>query len=235
MLAPKPPAWNIFARELEAILATRGRSFGYLANLALYQSDGKPLVHAQKLDLLRQSLYEPTKYPTMLNPQQLAHVSEVLEFSPEEQHRLRAAILATAVQSTLYEREIAPEQVLKAAEAVFQIILGTWQPPPNDDPFQGVRHLKEKAGRNTTQQGPWSEITATINHAILAWHLSQGSGDDQELLNFAYQAQAGFRLALDQLQQVPEHDEQWDLWQQEAQEGAMGVIAVIDYLKHNGA
>jgi hypothetical protein len=105
--------WNIFARELEDILRARGMQLSYL-----YRVVG---IHAEKVRRLQRSLASPKSF-VMLNPDEIELLVENLHLMPEELQRLRAAILATAVERTLIDR-IDQDTALKAAELLYPMLL----------------------------------------------------------------------------------------------------------------
>src|ERR1039457_4814831 len=85
--------WNIFARELEDILATRGLKLGHL-------DDRGVVFHREKVRRLQQSLKSP-QHLTTLNPDEMERLTVIMQLTALEQKQLRAALLATAVEMTL--------------------------------------------------------------------------------------------------------------------------------------
>jgi hypothetical protein len=104
--------WNLFARELEDLLYKHGYDLNDLTREAG--------LHPEKVRRLKQYLALPKFH--ILNPEELEQVSMSFAFTGEEQLRLRAAILATAVEETLMNR-IDPENALRAAEEIFPLLV----------------------------------------------------------------------------------------------------------------
>ena len=75
--------WNIFARELEDILASRGLRLGHL--------DDRAGIHREKVRRLRQSLLRPKSFP-VLNPSEMEAVAETFQLKLYGAHRLGGSI-----------------------------------------------------------------------------------------------------------------------------------------------
>src|SRR5581483_9507556 len=108
------PRWNIFARELESILAARGLRLSHL-------DDRGVVFHREKVRRLQHSLKSPG-HLTTLNPEEMTRLIATFGLSDLEQQRLRASLLATAVEMTLLDR-IDARLALMASEDVFNILL----------------------------------------------------------------------------------------------------------------
>jgi hypothetical protein len=228
MMQQEPPKWNIFVRELEDILEAYGHKLGYLTNIELYQDDGKPLVHPQKLDRMRTSLTNSNQFPTMLNPDELQKVIAIFKFNEFEIARLRTAILATSVQRTLQERKIDAEHALKAADAVYYILLPIFHATPD---IEGIRHPNEQRITMTTLENPWNPVINVIDYAVLEWHLSRETGTIRERTAHARQAKNAFESAKKSLNEMAVHDEQWHLWNNETQNGLTASNRLIKELE----
>jgi hypothetical protein len=113
--------WNIFARELEDILATRGLGLGHL--------DDRAFIHPEKVRRLRFSLERPASLP-ILNVDEMDGTISAFSLSNDEVIRLRAAILATGVENLLMKR-IDPLNALLAAEQVFPFVFMALQQAQN--------------------------------------------------------------------------------------------------------
>src|SRR5436305_5072632 len=87
--------WNLFARELETILATR--------NIDLDHLDEHSSVSRETVLRLSQSLRSAESFP-ILDVDEMESVVQSLRLSEEEVIRLRAAILATCIERMLMER-----------------------------------------------------------------------------------------------------------------------------------
>src|SRR5271165_4605204 len=101
----KPPRWNIFARELENVLRMRDLRLGHLDDRGI-------VLQREKVRRLQRSLLTPSHFP-ILSPEELDRLISYLELTRLEQHRLHAAIVATAVERTLMDR-VPPEVALLA-------------------------------------------------------------------------------------------------------------------------
>ena len=87
--------WNIFAAELEDMLASRG------VNLSLL--DNRASIHREKVRRLRQSLLKPKSFP-ILSTDEMDKVIRVFGLNDTEVLRLRAAMLATSIEKMLIDR-----------------------------------------------------------------------------------------------------------------------------------
>jgi hypothetical protein len=114
--------WNIFARELADVLQVHGLRLGHLDDRAV-------VLHPEKVRRLQQSLRTPTHFP-VLNPDELDRLSAIVDLSDEERSRLRAALIATAVERTLMDR-LDPPTALLAANDVFEICLAAMREQPS--------------------------------------------------------------------------------------------------------
>lgn len=103
--------WNIFARVLDDILTARHLSWQALS--------ARAGIEQESVDRLQASLLAPTAFP-ILTVEELAEVINVFNVQPDEKLQLRAAIIATSVESMLMER-IESQAALQAAEQVFTI------------------------------------------------------------------------------------------------------------------
>ena len=108
--------YNIFVRELEAILRAHGLKLGHLTTRAE--------IHPEIVNRLKRSLKCSQASPRfhLINPSDLEKVITTFQLTSNEQLRLRAAILATAVEKMLIDR-IGPVNAFAAAEEVFPILL----------------------------------------------------------------------------------------------------------------
>jgi hypothetical protein len=113
--------WNIFARELEGVLQTRDLRLGHLDDRAVVS-------HPEKVRRLQKSLKTPAHFP-VLNPDELDRLTRLISLSDEEQSRLRAALVATAVERALMDR-LDPPTALMAANDVFEICLAAMREQP---------------------------------------------------------------------------------------------------------
>jgi hypothetical protein len=227
--------WNLFARELEDILAEH--------HLRLSQLDdakdqyGAPLVHREKVRRLRRSLAVPAF--TMLNPEELDRVVEALHFSDEERIRLNAALLATGVQMMLSDRIDAPT-ALRAAEETFIVFQRVLQAPSAEALALAQTRGRVAMSDETTELDiRFERALDTLDRANLALHMSQSSASFTDKIERAQQAHDGFRNAIRLLEKADtptREDEAWQLWRTEAQQGresAAQLLAQFGIVSHD--
>lgn len=205
----KEPGWNIFARELQAILAMHGFRLGHLNDRAG--------IHPQKVARLQRSLREP-KF-NVLPPDELDHVCDVFRLEADERTRLHAAILATAIEEMLMNR-INSRAALDAADQILPIIYDL---------------LKVHVGKATPlgqikgdhmvieEFDPVFEAALDIiDRATIALYLSADAATPFERAESARQARDGFAAALALLDALPlafQGGEIWNVWHTAAQQG----------------
>jgi hypothetical protein len=218
------PRWNLFARELEDILAARSLRLGHLDNRK--DEFGAPLVHREKVRRLQHSLQTPKSF-TVLNPEELERVMAVFEFNREERIGLYAALLATSVEVALMDR-IDPHSALQAAE---QILPALRQALHDPDQAKRLSVVRGGAGGSTMLEENreladldtrFEKALDALDRGTMALHLSCSTDRYQEQIDYAQQAQEKFRLALRLLETATERerdDEAWQQWQTEARHG----------------
>ncbi len=113
--------WNIFARELEAVLKARKLGLGHLDDRAV-------VLHPEKVRRLQHSLKTPAHFP-VLNPDELDRLNAIMTLSDDERSRLRAALIATAAERALMDR-LEPQTALMASNDVFEICLAAMHDQP---------------------------------------------------------------------------------------------------------
>jgi hypothetical protein len=227
--------WNLFARELEDILAEH--------NLRLSQLDdakdqyGAPLVHREKVRRLRRSLALPAF--TMLNPEELDRVVTALQFNEEERIRLNAALLATGVQMMLSDR-IDALTALRAAEETFIVFQQVLQAPR----AEALALAQTRGGALVTDETTELDIRFeraldALDRANLALHMSQASVNFIDKIERAQQAHRGFQNAIRLLEKADaatHEEEAWRPWRTEAQQGhasAAQLLAQFGIAPHN--
>jgi len=217
MTSPKipPGGWNLFARVLQEVLVAHGLTIGYL--------DDRVKLHPEKVRRLQRSLKVPKSFP-VLNIDEMEQVFTVFHLKRQEKVRLRAALLATAIEEMLMDR-IHPDDALRAAEQILPIIEQALQAYA-DDPI-GIGAIKGE--RSPMAKERESEIErelggalAAIDRATLALHLSHNTDAHAERVERVRQAHDGFASALALLETVEpavKSTEAWHVWHQEAQHG----------------
>jgi hypothetical protein len=216
--APAFIRWNSFARELEPILARRNLRLGHLDDR---KDEQGPLVHPEKVRRLQRSLDTP-KSLTTLNPDELRRVTHAFNLTPEEEARLRAALLATAAERLLLGR-VDQYIALQAADEAFYTLLaaiGQDPPPPGmsgvRDPAASQPYVIVPA---TDDSEPLAQAMGAIDRATLALHLSEDQAPISERIDRAAEAQMDYTRALDTLGQMPTANvdhEAWAYWRDEA-------------------
>src|SRR5690242_17036365 len=101
--------WNLFARELEDILATYNLGLGHL--------EDRVGIHREKVRRLILSLRRPKSFP-ILNTEEIDLLVQKLPLVAEEVLRLRAAILVTSIEKALMD-SINQDAALLVAEQTF--------------------------------------------------------------------------------------------------------------------
>lgn len=205
--------WNIFARELEDILADHG--------LRLGQLDDRAFIHREKVRRLRKSLERPKSFP-VLNPDEMDEVIAVVPLNDYEVLRLRAAILTAAIQETLVER-IDPEDASIAAEQIFPTIMMAMH--RRSDETVGLARMRGE-GTSVDEEGEIDEVSepalVALDRATKALHLGRDAQSDAERREQLQRAIAGFEVALRTFIAAPEATRDsaaWRTWYAEAQGG----------------
>ncbi|GCE22523.1 hypothetical protein [Dictyobacter kobayashii] len=217
----EPRRWNLFARELEDLLRKRG------CNLNDLMHEG--LLHREKVRRLKQSLVVPRFH--LLSPEDLDLVVETFQVTGDEHLRLRAAILATAVEETLMDR-IDAENALQAAEEIFPLLLTALQ-----------QRFKQQRGLAATRKALITDEVTTddvldpllqrFDHALLALHLSRQGKMEAERIAQARIARDRFLLVLAELEALcatdPSmgQDEAWQIWHQETRKGLAAAEEIL--------
>ncbi len=219
--------WNLFARELEDRLWEHGQDLGDLVS--------EVGLHPEKVRRLKQSLVQPRFH--ILNPEEIEQVSMFFGFTGEEQLRLRAAILATAVEETLMNR-IDPENALRAAEEIFPLLVQALQHRYGRRTGLAATRQTERSNDPAATDDLFDPILERFDQAMLALHLSQQSRTDRERLEQATLAQDRFTIVLADLEALSTanpmltlQDNLWQLWHAEAQKNLATVQADLVLLQ----
>jgi len=223
----QPRRWNLFARELEDVLAAHKVGLSQL----FHRTTFNPAIVAR----LRQSLIQ--KYPKhfpILTREQLEEVITCFQLNEEEQIRLRAAILATGVERILMDR-LDPDNALLATDQIFPVILNAMRTLPLEIGGLGVLRKGEETdddqnGEDTT----FDLIFDALDRASLALHMSFETASSQERILRARQAYEGFLVALHELESLPatsKMTEEWQVWYQEVQQGIVESQQRLDLLE----
>lgn len=205
--------WNIFARELEAILATRGLRLSHLDDRGI-------VFHREKVRRLQQSLKSP-RHLTTLNPNEIERLVAIMQLTESEQRQLQAALLATAVEMTLMDR-IDSQTALMASDDVFHILFAAMKAQPDRVMTTGVKAGAMIDDLDTFGDSMFSQALDLIDRALLAIHMSRNASSHQAQINNAHEAFDTFAHSLVLLQQcqipLPESNN-WRYWYDEAIDG----------------
>lgn len=175
--------WNLFARELEDILAVHGFRLGHLNDRAE--------IHPEKVRRLQHSLRMPRFH--MLAPEELERVYDVFGFNHEERIRLKAAILATAIEVLLMNR-INQDDALAAAEQMLPALRRAVE--AHDGDSGGLGAIKAIEVRQARPTDTLEDGLETLDLALLAWVLADLSTDAAERAADLRSAAANARAAV---------------------------------------
>jgi hypothetical protein len=207
--------WNLFARVLQEVLVARGLSLGHL--------DDRVKIHPEKVRRLQRSLKVPKSFP-VLNIDEMDQVVSVFHLNRKERVRLRAALLATAIEETLMDR-INQNDALLAAEQILPIIEQALQTYADDvigiGAVKGEREGSTMLGDAEIERELGGALAA-IDRATLALHLSLNTEAHVERVERARLARDGFESALVLLETVEpafKASEAWHVWHDEARRG----------------
>lgn len=165
------------------------------------------------------------------------------DLKPEEEARLRAALLATAVEMLLMDR-VDMQIALQAADEAFQALLSAIQLEPPPPGMSGVRDPAPLEAYSVAVEypEPLARAIDAIDRATLALHLSEGQAPTTERVDRAAEAQMGYTRALAVLQQPPDAEvdrEIWAYWRDEATRwkasASQRLLALLDTSKHDDA
>lgn len=203
--------WNLFARELEDILADHHYTLGQL--------DDQAGIHREKVRRLKQSLGLPKNFP-VLNSEEMAAISEKLQLSDTEIMRLRAAVLATAIERVLMDR-ISPSDALAAAEHMLPLISRAMQEQVNSITGMGAIRREDTISSDYDESDLALEAAIeAIDKGTIALHLSYNVSSHTERVERAQEARYHFEAAQAELDEVDDDIRQLAAWKycnQEAQ------------------
>ena len=204
--------WNIFARELEDLLLKHGYDLSDLVSQAG--------LHPEKVRRLKKSLAFPLFH--VLNPEDLEQVSEAFAFTGEEQIRVRAAILATAVEETLMNR-IDPENALRAAEEIFPLLVNALQQRfGRQSGLAATRKFLPHDGSKSADDA-LDPILEQLDRAMLALYMGQRNTSTPEQLEQIARIREDFHIVLARLDALCRENPAmtrsaaWQFWHQEVE------------------
>jgi hypothetical protein len=221
--------WNLFARELEDILAARGLRLGQLDDRR--DEMGSPLLHREKVRRLKRSLRVPSF--TVLNPEDLERVIHAFDMSPKEQNRLYAALLGTSIEDLLMDR-IDPLSALHAAEQLLPLLRQALeQQNAQGEPARirgGAGAIRDFSGETSDLDERFEKALRMLDRATLNLHLCQSSDVFLEKIARAQQARDGFQTALRLLEKGDDtirSDGAWQVWHAEAERGGAAATDLL--------
>ncbi|HEY1352569.1 MAG TPA: hypothetical protein VGF67_23360 [Ktedonobacteraceae bacterium] len=208
------PRWNIFARELENVLEARGLRLSHL-------DDRKVVFHREKVRRLQQSLKSPG-HLTTLNPEEMARLIATFGLSDLEQQRLRASLLATAVEMTLLDR-VDARLALMASEDVFNILLAAMRARPEMTVASRIKAAAFSAeGVEAPEDAHFEQALDLLDRASLVLSLSADASCAHRQAMQAREAAEGFASALQYLRDCQaslQESRAWHYWYAEAEAG----------------
>ncbi len=202
--------WNIFVRELEAILAVRGLRLSHL-------DDRGVVLHREKVRRLQQSLKSP-RHLTTLNPDEIERLTGEMQLSDVEQKQLHAALLATAVEMTLMDR-VEPQIALMASDDVFHILFAAMKAQPDMVMTTGVKAGTMSDDAEVYGDENFVQALDLVDRAMLAVHISKNAASPQAQAIHAREAFDTFTRSLALLHQcrIPSAEsDDWRYWYDEA-------------------
>ena len=205
--------WNLFARELEEILASR--------NLPLSIIDNRIKdIHPEKVRRLQQSLLKPKSFP-VLNPEEIDLIAEEFDLSDEERVRLRAAVLATAIERMLMNR-IDQDNALLASEQTLTILRASLQANFEQDSGLGSTRGDIESEEDDESDRIWRMIWNRNDQGNLKLQLSDDTYSYDERVELLHGADDDFEASLSAQDNL---DEDWQdteirrVWHNEASKG----------------
>jgi len=216
--------WNLFARELEDMLAVR--------SLRLTHLDDRAFIHREKVRRLARSLLSPKSFP-VLNPEEMDKVEEAFDLSEGEVLRLRAAILVTAIEETLMDR-INQDDALIAGEQILPTVVSAMQKHGlGERGISAIRVDEADMSGETELDMVLDAALETIDRATKALYMSTVNSQS-ERVRYACAARAGFEAALTELDEIEDAFKATDAWQAGYADASTGVLAAEKRLEELG-
>jgi hypothetical protein len=217
--------WNIFARELEEVLAARQQS--------LREIGPQPGLTAGKARRLWQSLQTPGRLP-VLTPEDLEDLELELSLRPQEWTRLQAALLATAIERLLIYR-IGPQPALQAAEQLMPLLDAVLQERWEQEERLGARRSPDwEAIEGTEEDLTWEVIWGRLDAATLALQLGCSVSSYRERVRALKEAREVFLEALGLLDDLGASIKALPIWEEAYQEARRGLDSALERLDDLG-
>jgi hypothetical protein len=216
--------WNLFARELEDILATYNIRLGHL--------DDRAGIHREKVRRLIQSLSTPKSFP-VLNTEEMEQVIQTFQLSDEEVLRLRAALLATSIEKTLMDR-INQDDALLAAEQAFPTILKALREQVSVTSGLGATKIGDGGAGANYAGNLLDSIWVAIDDAEIALHLSYDVHTHKRRVEKARYARTRYEEAQAELEEVQDRMSGLQVWQHYYDRTQVGLTAANERLEDLG-
>ena len=218
--------WNLFARELEDILAEH--------QCAIDQLNERAGIHGEKVRRLKQSLLIPKNFP-ILNTDEMEAISEKLHLSHTEILRLRAAVLATSIERVLMDR-ISPRDALVAAEQLLPLIIKAMQEQINSITGMGAIRREDTISSDYDENDLALESAIeSIDKGTIALHLSYSVSSHTERIERALEARHHFEVAQVELDEVDDDIHMLTSWKYCHTEAQSRLIEANERLDDLGA
>jgi hypothetical protein len=203
--------WNIFARELENLLAARRIRLELLHEVITIFPD--------KARRLAQSLYEPGYFP-LLNNGELEDLTLTCHLSHAEVLHLKAAVLATSVEKMLLGYTLDEEKALQTADTTFPFFLDVLQQIDDEANDQDAIRGDLFLAMDNTNDRALNDAYHSFDNGEMALYLSEHAVSKQERVESARQACHYFKQALEELDTAEIHirtTQGWHDWRAEIQ------------------
>jgi hypothetical protein len=221
-MANQNKRWNLFARELEDILTARNLKLGLL--------DDRVDIHREKVRRLQQSLLTPKRFP-VLNPEEIDLLVQAFHLSEEEWVRLRAAMLATAIERILMER-IDRDNALLASEQIYTILRDGLQAQLGEESGMGlIRGGEGDSLEETEEDMALTEACSALDDANMALQLSYHVISHRERIQKTKEAQTHFTEALAELDRLDTAWKSLQNWKVLYDEVQSGLASATDRLE----
>lgn len=217
--------WNLFARELERVLAAHRHS--------LDEINPQLGIAREKARRLQQSLQAPGSLP-VLTPEELEDLDMELSLRTEEWARLQAALLATAVERLLVYR-LGHQQALQAAEQLLPLLDAALQERLRLEDSLGTRRGADwEAAENIEGDLAWEGIWETLDAGTLALQLGRSVSSYRERVRALRGAERDFQEALGRLDTLDTGAKALPIWHEACQEARTGLNSVLERLDDLG-
>lgn len=199
--------WNIFARELESILTAHGWELGHL-------DDRGVVYNREKVRRLQKSLTSPGHLAT-LNPDEMQRLIDILHLNEFEQKRLRASLLATAVERTLLDR-VNKDVAFTASQQVYAVLLGAMEEDPTR--ITGIKGYSTFIDEdNALDDSVSGRVLYLLDRAILLLHIAREAPTRQARQTNARESIDIVAHVLHLLRENSHESAEWPNWWREAE------------------